>query len=180
MKTESLFKRKVQLAFGFAMLTLLLMGALSYRWMVLSDESNLWVLHTHEVLTNIQSLRLAMESLRSSSREFALTGKESDLDPFHANVIGVKQDQDNIRNLTADNPIQQNRLAALADLVAENIENCEAIIRLRRAQGLTVAETASLTGRSQKEADDFEALADKLQSEEMGLRKLRLAAMERD
>jgi diguanylate cyclase (GGDEF)-like protein len=180
MKTESLFKRKVQLAFGFAMLTLLLMGALSYRWMVLSDESDQWVRHTHEVLTSIQSLRLAMESLRSSSREFALTGKESDLDPFHASVIGVKRDQDNLRNLTADNPIQQNRLAALADLVAENIESSEAIIRLRRAQGLTVAATASLTGRSQKEADDFEALVDKMQSEEMGLRKLRLAAMERD
>jgi diguanylate cyclase (GGDEF)-like protein len=180
MKTESLFKRKVQLAFGFAMLTLLLMGALSYRWMVLSDESNLWVLHTHEVLTNIQSLRLAMESLKSSSREFALTGKESDLDPFHANVIAVKQDQDDLRKLTADNPIQQNRLAALADLVAENIENSEAIIHLRRAQRLTVAATASLTDRGQKEADDFEALADRLQGEEMGLRTLRLAAMERD
>ena len=180
MKTESLFKRKVQLAFGFAMLTLLLMGALSYRWMVLSVESNQWVLHTHEVLTNIQNLRLAMESLRSSSREFALTGREADLDPFRANVIGVKQDQDFIRDLTADNPIQQNRLVALADLVAENIENSEAIIRLRRAQGLTVTATASLTGRSQKEADDFEALVDKMQSEEMGLRKLRLAAMERD
>jgi diguanylate cyclase (GGDEF)-like protein len=180
MKTESLFKRKVQLAFGFAMLTLLLMGVLSYRWMVLSDESDQWVRHSQEVLTNIQNLRLAMESLRSSSREFALTGKESDLDSFHANVIGVKQDQDNIRKLTADNPIQQNRLAALADLAAENIENSEAIIGLRRAQGLTVAATASLTGKSHKGADDFEALADKLQSEEMGLRKLRFAATERD
>lgn len=180
MKTESLFKRKVQLAFGFAMLTLLLMGVLSYRWMVLSDESDQWVRHTHEVLTSIQNLRLAMESLRSSSREFALTGKESDLDPFHANVIAVTQDQDAIRKLTADNPLQQNRLATLADLVAENIENSEAIIRLRRAQGLTVAATAGLTGRSQNGADDFEALADKLESEEMGMRKLRLAAMERD
>lgn len=180
MKAESLFMRKVQLAFGFAMLTLLLMGALSYRWMVLSDESDQWVRHTHEVLTSIQNLRLAMESLRSSSREFALTGKESDLDPFHANVIAVKQDQDNLRKLTADNPIQQNRLASLADLVAENIENSEAIIHLRRAQSLTVAATASLTARGESEADDFEALADKLQSEETGLRKLRLAAMERD
>jgi len=60
MKTESLFKRKVQLAFGFAMLTLLLMGVLSYRWMVLSDESDQWVRHSQEVLTNIQNLRLAM------------------------------------------------------------------------------------------------------------------------
>ena len=39
---KSFLNAKVRLAFGFAMLTLLLMGALSYRWMTVSDESDHW------------------------------------------------------------------------------------------------------------------------------------------
>jgi CHASE3 domain sensor protein len=60
---KSFLNAKVRLAFGFAMLALLLMGLFSFRWMLISDESDRWVRHTHEVLTNIQDLALAMESI---------------------------------------------------------------------------------------------------------------------
>src|SRR5664279_2483235 len=50
MKVLSLWNRKVQLAFGSAILTLLVVGAISYRGMVVSGESDRWVSHTHEVL----------------------------------------------------------------------------------------------------------------------------------
>ncbi|HEY1159901.1 MAG TPA: CHASE3 domain-containing protein, partial [Terracidiphilus sp.] len=72
-------------------MALLLMGGVSYRWMIISDESNQWVQHTHMVLTNIQDLLLAMESIESSSREFVLTGQESDLEPYHAGVMRLEQ-----------------------------------------------------------------------------------------
>jgi len=38
---KSFLNRQVRLAFGFALLTLLLTGALSYQWMGISDESAL-------------------------------------------------------------------------------------------------------------------------------------------
>lgn len=139
MKTESPLKRMVRLAFGFAMLTLLLMGAVSYRWMVLSDESDRWVQHTHEVLMNIQDQRLALQSIESSSRTFALTGRESDLDLYHANVMRMTQDRDAFQSLTVDNPLQQSRLPVLAGLAAENIQDAETIIHLRRVQGQKAA-----------------------------------------
>ena len=99
---KSFLSAKVRLAFGFAMLTLLLMGSFSYRWMVVSDASGRWVWHTHTVIESIQDLSLAMVSIESSSREFALTGKESDLDTYRASVSRVAQDQATIRALTAD------------------------------------------------------------------------------
>jgi len=99
---KSFLNAKVRLAFGFAMLAVLLMGLFSFRWMLISDESDRWVRHTHEVLTNIQDLALAMESIESASRGFVLTGEESDLNAYRANVAKVAQDQAIIRNLTAD------------------------------------------------------------------------------
>src|ERR1700681_3758686 len=62
-KTKPLFNRKVQLAFGSAFVTLLIVGAVSYRGMVVSSESDRWVRHTHEVLETLQDLLFAMESI---------------------------------------------------------------------------------------------------------------------
>ncbi len=60
----------MQLAFGSAILVLLIVGAISYRAMVVSSESDRWVRHTHEVLESLQSLLSAMESLESNARGF--------------------------------------------------------------------------------------------------------------
>src|SRR5271155_956023 len=87
MKTKFLLGRNVQLAFGSAILTLLVVGAISYRGMVVSSESDRWVRHTHEVLENLQDLRSAMDSVESSYRGFALTGNESCLESYLGDVI---------------------------------------------------------------------------------------------
>ena len=74
----------MQLAFGSAILALLVVGAISYRAMVVSSESDRWVRHTHEVLENLQDLLSAMQSVESNARGFVLTGNESYLDSLTA------------------------------------------------------------------------------------------------
>src|ERR1700686_2016355 len=122
MKNKSLLNRKVQLAFGSAILILLVVGAVSYRGMAVSRESDRWVRHTHEVIENLQDLLLAMEGIESSDRGFALTGKESYLDSYHASLLSEEQCEATIRNLTLDNPKQQQRLPVLERLAAEKIQ----------------------------------------------------------
>ncbi len=56
MQTTYRLNRKVQLAFGSALLTLVLVGAVSYRGLAASSESDRWVRHTHEVLAGLQDL----------------------------------------------------------------------------------------------------------------------------
>jgi len=139
---KSALSQKVLLAFWFAMLALLLMGLFSYRWIVVSDESDRQVLHTHEVMGNIQDLALAMESIEFSTRGFVLTGKESDLEAYPANVARVAQDLAAIRGLTVDNPAQQVHFPALEVLAAGRIQRADRIINLRRTQGLAAAVAA--------------------------------------
>ena len=76
MSRKSLLYRPVQLAFGSAILALLIMGGASYRSMVVSSESDRWVRHTHEVLEHLQNLLSAVLSVESSARWFVLTGNE--------------------------------------------------------------------------------------------------------
>ena len=66
---KTVLNRKIQLAFGAPILVLLVAGAISYRGILASSESNRWVRHTHEVLENLQNLVSGVESIESSSRE---------------------------------------------------------------------------------------------------------------
>jgi hypothetical protein len=61
MKTKSQSNRKMQLAFGSAILAMLVVVAISYHSMVVSRESEQWVRHTHEVLENLQDLLSSMD-----------------------------------------------------------------------------------------------------------------------
>ena len=91
MKTKSPLSRKLQLAFGSAILALLMVGAISYRGMVESRESDLWVRHTHEVLENLQNLLASMQTVESNARGYLLTGEESYLDVYRAGKAGRRQ-----------------------------------------------------------------------------------------
>ncbi len=172
-RSKSVSNRKMQLAFSSAMLTLLVVGAVSYQGMVVSSESGQWVSHSHQVLLSIQDLFLAVDSVESNSRGFALTGKESYLESYRAGLLKVAQDQAAIRSLTLDNPEQQRQVPALESLTAQKIESTETVIRLRQSHGPGVDATRSASG--QGTMDEFLAVVGKLQGEELRLLVLRNA-----
>jgi len=169
--------RKMRLAFASAMLTLLVVGAISYREMVVSRDSARWVSHTHEVLESIHDLVFAVESIGSNSRGFALTGKESYLESYRAGVLKVAQDEAAIRQLTLDNPVQQRQIPLLESLTAEKIQRAETVIRLGRAQGLAAAATQN--GPGEGTTEEFLAVVAEMQSEELRLLVLRTAKTKR-
>ena len=180
MKTKSLLGRKVQFALAFAIFTLLVVGALSYRGMVVSSESDRWVRHTHEVLESLQDLLLAMQSVESSYRGFVLTGKESYLESYHAGVGSAEQDVATVRNLTADNPAQQNQFPALEKLAAQKIQFGERSFALARRMGLEAAADAIRDRtRAKQIMDEYQGIIREMQEEELRLLVLRNADAKR-
>jgi len=161
----------MRLAFASAMLTLLVVGAISYRDMVVSRESARWVSHSYEVLESIHDLVFAVESIGSNAHGFALTGKESYLDSYRIGVTKIAQDQAAIRHLTLDNPVQQQQIPLLESLTAQKIQRAETVIRLGRAQGLAAAATQN--GPGQVTMEEFLAVMGKMQGEELRLLVLR-------
>jgi diguanylate cyclase (GGDEF)-like protein/PAS domain S-box-containing protein len=168
---------KTRLAFASAMLTLLVVGAISYHETVVSRDSAQWVSHTHEVLESIHDLVFAMESIGSNSDGFALTGKESYLASYRTDLLKVAQDQGAIRHLTSDNPVQQRQIPLLESLTAQEIQRAEMVIRLGRSPGLAAAATQN--GRGQGTTEEFLAVVAEMQSEEIRLLVLRTAKTKR-
>ena len=175
MKTKSPLSRKLQLAFGSAILALLVVGAISYRGLVESRESDLWVRHSREVLENLQNLLAAMQTVESNARGYLLTGDESFLDVYRAGKARTEREQAIVRNLTADNANQQPRLDALAILAARKFQLAEKVLSLRRSTGLEAAEDAIQLGAGKQIMDDFQNLIGQMQDEELRLLRLREA-----
>jgi PAS domain S-box-containing protein len=172
--------RRVWVALGSAIFILALAGTLSYRWMVISDESERWVRHTHDVVECIQDLNLTMESNEFVSREFALTGNESDLASYAPGVLKAEQYVETLRTLTADNPVQQIHFPLIKSLTAKRIQYADRIINLRRIQGIASAGAAVASGGDKPVEDQFEATLGKMRDEELRLRDKRVQVMESD
>jgi PAS domain S-box-containing protein len=173
MKTKSLLNLKVQLAFGAVILTMLAVGAISYRALTVSGELDQWVGHTHEVLENLQKLMLAMQNVESSFRGMVVTGNESYLDSYRANIASAEQYQLSIRRLTLDNSAQQRQLPALERLAAQKIQFSDRVISLSRTKGLQAAADAIGEGTGQRIMDEFQAVIRDMQDEEVRLLALR-------
>ena len=171
--------RKVQLAFASAILTLLIAGGMSYRAISLSNESDRWVRHTHEVLENLQLLLSIMRSIESSNRGFALSGNESYLETYRANVVRLDQEETALRKLIVDNVEQQHQQQALEKLAARKIQFGDLVIGLRRAKGLDPAADAIRSGLGERIMDEFQGTVREMQNEELRLLVLRDADAKR-
>jgi len=179
MKTNPLFNRKLQLAFGSAILALLVVDAVSYRGMVVSTESDRWVRHTHEVLENLQSSLSAMQDVESSYRGFVITGNDQFLTPYRDSILRLQQEEAIIENLTVDNPEQQRQISTLHRLADQKIQYAETLIGLRRTKGLEAAAASSRAGEGQRIMDEYRDVIHKMQNEELQLLVLRDADAKR-
>jgi PAS domain S-box-containing protein len=169
MNAKTLLNRKLYLAFGAATLILLGLGASSYRDLIESSESNLWVRHTHEVLESLHDLSSAVDSGESSYRGYVLTGKESYVESWRANRLRARTDVATIGGLTTDNRFQQSRMPGLESLTAAKLQFGEMIIDLNRTHGFGAAADAIRTGTGQRTMDEFQTLVRSMADEELRL-----------
>lgn len=131
------------------------------------------VRHTHEVLEKIQDLRFAMQSISAGSFGYASTGRDLDFVSYSAGVEGAERDLIDLRELTADNPVQQRALPRLAAQVAENIRNAKSLIALRKSGGLAQGVASIDNSSNQAFAAAFSAGIGVLQQEELRLLAMR-------
>ena len=56
------------------------------RSILVSEDNNRWVVHSHVVIENLDALKLDMATIESSSRGFVVTGTDSFLASFDPTV----------------------------------------------------------------------------------------------
>jgi PAS domain S-box-containing protein len=173
--SRSRLNRRVQGAFGAAILALLAVGAISYRGVIVSGESRQWVNHTHEVLERLQDLRLSVAEIEASYRGFALTGDESFLESYRTSAARAEHDQSAVRSLVRDNALQERQLPLLKEVTDREIRLGTLINDRRRTGGLAGAVDAIVEGPGLQVVDELQTVIRQLQDEEQRLLVLRTA-----
>jgi PAS domain S-box-containing protein len=161
--------RKVRFGFAFALACLAVVGVVSYLSVVRLNEDAAWVEHTHEVLSRLELLLAAVTDSETAERGYVITGDESYLEPYRnsANVADVQANR--LRELTADNPVQQQRLASVVPLVSDRLAGLQKVIELRRTSGYAAAQSEILTGKGKQFHDRIRGLIDQMKGTETSL-----------
>jgi methyl-accepting chemotaxis protein len=167
--------KKIGSGFGLALVMLVTVGAVSYDSTTKLIESAGWVQHTHEVVTGLDQVLSGMKDAETGQRGYVITGEGRYLEPYQGARDRVDHQLKHVRELTADNPIQQQRLTTLEPLVAGKFAELQETIDLRRTQGFEAAAKVVLTDKGKSVMDSIRSLVGEMKEEESGLLAIRSA-----
>lgn len=161
--------RKLALGFGVALVFPLLIGSIAYRSSASLLASRAPIVHTYQVLGELDGLMAALVDCETGQRGYLLTGDDKYLEPYEKGAASVDRALAHIGSHTADNPRQQGRLKSLVPLVAAKLDELKETIKLRREKGLEAALDVVRTGRGKKAQDDIRATTREMRDEEEDL-----------
>src|SRR3984885_6470347 len=93
---------RIMLGFGAALAALVVSALVSYRSTTQLLDASQSVTHTYEVLTELETLLSLMKDAETGQRGYLLTGVKSYLEPYTAARNKVKDEFDELRNLTTN------------------------------------------------------------------------------
>lgn len=119
-----------------ALLILMCIGVLSYWSEVRNEGDREWVTHTLHVVEKLQAVRIDITQAETGQRGYMLTGQDRYLELYHAGVNQVRQDLQELPDLTKDNPREQQGIEQLNPLIASRLAELNDGIEVRKQSGL--------------------------------------------
>jgi signal transduction histidine kinase len=167
------FKSKITAGFGTALVIVIGVGILSFRTMVQNGEDRVWVTHTYVVLVKLDAVLANLLDAETGQRGYIITGEESYLRPYNNGLEHAHQNVSELRELTADNPIQQHSLDHLEPLIETKLSELQDRIEIRNRSGLEAAVQGVRAGSGKLHMDQIRVQIAEMKLEEDRLLKLR-------
>jgi len=159
------------LGVGFAIIALI--AAAGYHNELRYTESRNWLIHTYEVIQQLQQTLSILQDGETGQRGYILTGQDSYLQPFYEAVDKAGHQIISLSELTADNPNQQKRLAEIRPLVEKKFDELQETMLLRREKGFEAALQVVLAGKGKVLMDNIRDISGQMQDEEERLLRQR-------
>jgi signal transduction histidine kinase/CheY-like chemotaxis protein len=141
------------------------------------EDAQSWVDHTYAVQSHIKDLRIAMDEAEGGQRGYLLTGGAEFLAPFDAARDRSALLYGELKNLTADNPVEQDRLAKLSPLMQQKLGLIAASIEARKSAGPNAAPDLSELDRGRVTMSDIRDLLAAMTATENELLRQRLTSV---
>ena len=156
-------------AFAAAILSLLIVGAISIRSLLLLGQQVDWVQHTQKIIEQANHMLANVVEVQSGTRGYLIMGADSYLATYNMARFALPQDVQNLRNLTADSPTQQQRLDVIEPLVEKRLDISRNLVELRQTQGFKIAQASMMLGQGQTVTDQIRQLHKEVVEEEQRL-----------
>ncbi|MEW6491398.1 MAG: CHASE3 domain-containing protein [Cyanobacteriota bacterium] len=143
-------EHKTIVGFGAASMVLVIINALSYGSFLKNRAIADWVAHTHQVRRNIESTLATITEAETGQRGYLITGEEDYLKIYYEDRGSVNQQIQVLKNLTADNPHQQQRINILNPLIAQRMAALEQVMELRQKKGFEAARNRIKTSQGKE------------------------------
>ena len=136
------------------------------------------VLHTEEVLVEVERVHGTATGGEMACRGYLLSGETSYRDFQAAEFAEANEHLERLARLIADNPRQGPRVTRLRELIHERSSACANLITMREAQGPAAAGRAFTESDAHRSTDRLRALLTEIEQEERGLLTLRDARLQ--
>ncbi|XHY62971.1 methyl-accepting chemotaxis protein [Pseudomonas danubii] len=176
--------QKLYAGFGVVLLILLLLVLAALRGFDQVSSSVKSNIHSYEVLSQSDALLRSLINVETGMRGYALTGRDSFLEPLEQGEKAFADYYARIKSSTADNPEQQARLERLKALHDQWLrDDVQGNLDLRRAinAGSQPAEAMAAqisAGRDKAKMDAMRQLTSELRDAEKSLQDARSQAMD--
>jgi PAS domain S-box-containing protein len=125
-----------------------------------------WISHTYAVRTAIRDTVLLAWNAERDLRNYVLSGQDFYLRNMEADMNQEPRHLEELRRLTADNPIQQRNVARFKPLLDTKIAELRRIVNLRNAGGVSAALSPAEVDRSQRLVEEIRGVARDMMEEE--------------
>ena len=119
---------------------------------LLSQHRDL-VVHTHEVIEMAKDVLIGLDDAETGQRSYLLSGEQRYLDPYRHARERLEAMAATLQALVTDNTAQAGHMGRLSGLMREKLDELQAAITAREAQGFDAALAAVLSGTDRATMD---------------------------
>jgi PAS domain S-box-containing protein len=164
------------LGFGLAMILLIANAVVTYWNIQTLAANNRMVLHTRDVLSELEHTAFAINDAQSWHRGYIMTAVPDYLAQFEKACVGIDERVDRIAALTADNPVQQSQIPGLREVIKERLDQLREMIKLRQEKGFRAVLEAGRPSGGSTSVVRFRSLISAMEAEENRLLEQRSEA----
>lgn len=149
--------QQITIGLGLALALLVANTVVSYRNTLKLIENQRSLTHTQKVLTELETTLSTLKDAETGQRGYLITGEQRYLQPYQAGVSQIYRQINSLKQLTADNPRQQQRVSAIESAIALKLAELAQTVKLRQEQGFDAAQQVVKSGRGKQIMDNIRA-----------------------
>jgi CHASE3 domain sensor protein len=163
---EHTIENKMKIGVGIVLTALIANATLSYRATRILIDNERWVSHTHQVLAALEVVLSTLKDAETGERGFIITGSNEYLEPYRSAVLQIDEEFQSLKQLTADNPQQQQRIPILQQKIGERLSILKNGVDFTTGGNMEEARALIASGVGKQRMDDLRRLINTMEDDE--------------